>query len=150
MQEKIGQFWKYASTLKQASTLEDVFLKWAASNKLLLKDAQNLWNEIAVATANAFNKKKADVTIETSTPAEMQEMFKTVQESNDVGVSETNSSGLPPAMEVEPKEDTKTLLQALEEPDEETGVAPTNEAAGVTPPPPTEGLPAGGLPPLPA
>jgi hypothetical protein len=145
MQEKVNHFWEYAGTLKSAVRLEDAFLKWAAMNKLTFVEAQDAWEKIYVATANAFNRKTA-LTL-SGTPEEISDF----QKSDNTSVPEKPE--LPPQMQVEPPKEEEPGATILDEFATPEGVAPKPaEQAGAGQPTP----PAGGggampeaLPPLP-
>jgi len=66
-------FWKYASTLKGISSIEDAFETWANKQAHSTEELQDIWSAIQLDVNTSFNKTAA-ITI-SGEPEELQQMF---------------------------------------------------------------------------
>ena len=67
-------FWKYASTVKGTSTIEDTFETWASKQASTLDELNDTWLSVQVDIQTAFNKTAANVEIN-GDPLDIKEMF---------------------------------------------------------------------------
>jgi len=120
------EFWKFAGQIKGSYLLEDLFLQWAGSKKLSVTDTENLWRNVYSSVEKTILKKADNVTV-SGDPQDIKEML-AGGASTDIIPEETTEPVIPEQTQeinVEPKEEeSKTLLQAFEEPEEvETSAA---------------------------
>jgi len=136
MQDFEKSFWKFASTIKGAVVLEDAFLDWIEKEGMAVDNAQTAWDKISSTVESVFNKKADNVTVEISGDSStVQQMLKSMPDASVNTEIEPPLGEAPiaaveeptPEIPVEPKQETKTLVESLEEPEgppEEIGELP--------------------------
>lgn len=142
MQNLEKDFWKFATTVKGSVPLDMAFIRWVKDNNVSLVEAKDLWGKVHKATEDLF-KKANNVTVEISGDQEaVKDMLSGVGDVGAVNIEEeppplppVGESGMP-EVPVEPRQQTKTLIEALEEP-EETVAAPLGEETEELPPLPS-------------
>jgi hypothetical protein len=127
-------FWKYASSFSGTFTVEDLFLKWAASESMTINDAKLAWTEVNKDIVAYFPNRTATVTMEvTGDAAEVKEIMQG-------GISST-STAMPASQTVHETTDIGTETPSPITEEEKTSLADSllgeEEGAGATTPPAT-------------
>lgn len=142
------EFWKHAASVGGPADIEDIFLSWAADKKLAFDKAIPLWSSINKDIYATFGQKIADISV--SGPAEeLKKMMSGGGGESPLGegplekAKEEIATGIDTTTPPKSEEAKKTLLDSLNEPDEES--VPTPPTEGILPAPPAGGTP----PPLP-
>lgn len=148
------EFWKHAASVGGPADIEDIFLSWAAQQKLAFETAVPLWSSINKDIYATFGKKIAGNVSISGDANEIKDLFSAggapegVLEAAKEDIINPESNA-----EVSPeKPKVNTLMDSFGEPDEEKVPTPPTEGilptalSGGTPPTP----PAGAPPPLPA
>ena len=149
MEAKLDEFWKFARAMKGPIDLKDAFFIWATDNRMSFETAEKAWKNINASVNEMFDK-KADISI--SGPAE--EMKGLLDKgTGELPIEDQIKDDLEMKQE-EPidqtidEEETKTIVDSLEEPDEDeaiTGAGSVEEpTVGGELPTDTATLPAGG------
>jgi len=138
------EFWKHAASVGGPADIEDIFLSWAADKKLAFDKAIPLWSSINKDVYAAFGQKLAI----SMTAEELQELTSKAPsavagEGPLEKAKEEIATGIDTTASPKQEEAKKTLLDSLNEPDEEN--VPTLPTEGILPAPPAGGTP----PPLP-
>lgn len=125
-------FWKYASSFTGTSTVEDLFLKWAASENMTINDAKSAWVDVNKDIATYFPKRKANDDVEISgDPEKIKALFSAGGATGPIDVDMDTNAVATPGETPPPitEEETSTLANEL--------TAPEEEGAGATTPPAT-------------
>jgi len=147
------EFWKHAASVGGPADLEDIFLSWAAKQKLSFEAAAPLWSSINKDVYATFGKKVAGNVSVSGDAAEIRDLFSDGGAPAGV-LEEAKEDIINPSSDVETtpeKPKVNTLMDSFGEPDEENistppteGILPTALSGGTPPAPPT-----GAPPPLP-
>lgn len=147
MQTLIKEFWTHVSSVGGPADIKDVFLKWAADQKLNFETAKLLWGGIDTEIHDAFNIRKADNVTISGDPDAIKGLFgeKVLSDTENIGPLEKEKIDLNINEDESPEK--KTLLDSLDQEEPEENISPN--MGGEVPPLAGEGMPApGGTPPL--